>query len=335
METNAAAADLETEAGGAEELAKSTNCSSLHCPQASGGVAGGDCRAEHKEGKDSTAFFRTTNTTTAASGISLSSSSSNARESKDEGKEYEDGSEPKDKGKRRADDDFIDAGPCNHEKRPPPEDLDDTKLSNPNLREATELAALPPFSSSSSSSATGAASRLSQRRTHGSGNEPGDGGGDALSQTRSGAGSGSGSMRSTLTGPLWWQAVQRWWKRHVSVTVEVKGMRDHLALERTFLGYLRTSIALSMTGVILAQLFRLQHSLHPDAHLGFYVLGIPLASTFIGCAIAVALLGAFRFWRQQSAIIRGKVLAGGWEMLVIMIGSLLVCLVLLVLVALA
>ena len=90
-----------------------------------------------------------------------------------------------------------------------------------------------------------------------------------------------------------------------------------------------------MTGVILAQLFRLQHSLHPDEHLGFYVLGIPLASTFIACAIAVALLGAFRFWRQQSAIVRGKVLAGGWEVLVIMGGSLVVCVVLLVLVGLA
>ncbi|KAK7540788.1 uncharacterized protein J3D65DRAFT_253531 [Phyllosticta citribraziliensis] len=261
-----------------------------------------------------------------ASGLSTGSSASTANKSKEEGKEHQpskpEANKLKDKGKRRADDESIDSGPHEHEERRPKE-LDDTRLSNPNLREATELAALPPFSSSSSSSASGAGSRLPQRRIHGSEDAPGGGdGGDALSQAQSATGSGSSSMRN-LSGPLWWQAVQRWWKRHVSVTVEVKGMRDHLALERTFLGYLRTSIALSMTGVILAQLFRLQHSLHPDAHLGFYVLGIPLASTFIACAIAVALLGAFRFWRQQSAIVRGKVLAGGWEVLVIMVGSLL------------
>ncbi|KAK8164223.1 hypothetical protein IWX90DRAFT_505224 [Phyllosticta citrichinensis] len=308
------------------------------------------------------------------SGLSAGSSTSTARKSKEEGKDIQPSKQEADKltdkGKRRADDESIDIGPHEHEERRA-EELDDTKLSNPNLREATELAALPPFSSSSSSSASGAGSRLSQRRIHGSEDEPGGDGGDALSQPQSATGSGSNSMRN-LSGPLWWQAVQRWWKRHVSVTVEVKGMRDHLgkqaveskppiilflsklrpspavirsnqrpigsrlpALERTFLGYLRTSIALSMTGVILAQLFRLQHSLHPDAHLGFFVLGIPLASTFIACAIAVALLGAFRFWRQQSAIVRGKVLAGGWEVLVIMVGSLLVCVMLLVLVALA
>ncbi|KAK8229474.1 hypothetical protein HDK77DRAFT_430415 [Phyllosticta capitalensis] len=264
----------------------------------------------------------TTSASTAKSTSTSSSRSKTKDDQPDKEKEYgshDSNSKPsKDKGKRRADD-FSNATGAQHKND---DMLDDTKLSNPNLREATELAALPrPFSSSSSSmssSATG--SRVSQRRVY-SGVDATAGGVGSLSQTRSG-GSGSSSVRSNLTGPLWWQGVQRWWGRQVSVTVEVKGMRDHLALERTFLGYLRTSIALSMTGVILAQLFRLQHSLHPDEHLGFYVLGIPLASTFIACAIAVALLGAFRFWRQQSAIVRGKVLAGGWEVLVIMGGSL-------------
>ena len=85
------------------------------------------------------------------------------------------------------------------------------------------------------------------------------------------------------------------------------------ALERTFLGYLRTSLALSMVSVIIAQLFRLQHAQNPNNVFGFFVLGIPLACVCIGAAIFVLLLGAYRFWRQQNAILRGKVHAGGWE----------------------
>jgi uncharacterized membrane protein YidH (DUF202 family) len=96
------------------------------------------------------------------------------------------------------------------------------------------------------------------------------------------------------------------------------------ALERTFMGYLRTSLALSMTGVTIAQLFRLQHSYNPEKDIGFFVTGIPLAACFIMAAIIVLSLGAIRFWRQQRAIVRGNVIAGGWEINVIMMGSILV-----------
>lgn len=79
-----------------------------------------------------------------------------------------------------------------------------------------------------------------------------------------------------------------------------------------------------MTGVMVAQLFRLQHAPKPDPHFGYHALGKPLAAVFILSAIAVTFLGAFRFWRQQNAIVRGKVHAGGWEILAIMVGSLAV-----------
>jgi len=85
------------------------------------------------------------------------------------------------------------------------------------------------------------------------------------------------------------------------------------ALERTFLGYLRTSLALSFVAVIIAQLFRLQHVETPDKIIGYHELGIPLASVCIVASMVVLLLGAVRFWRQQNAILRGKVHAGGWE----------------------
>ncbi|KAF2088104.1 hypothetical protein K490DRAFT_14760, partial [Saccharata proteae CBS 121410] len=112
----------------------------------------------------------------------------------------------------------------------------------------------------------------------------------------------------------WHDGIRRWWARNIRVTVPAEARRDHL-------GYLRTSIALSMVGVIIAQLFRLQHSPTPDPVLGYYVLGIPLGACFIIAAILVAAIGAFRFWRQQNAMTRGKVLAGGWEIYCIMVGS--------------
>lgn len=103
---------------------------------------------------------------------------------------------------------------------------------------------------------------------------------------------------------------------HIKVPVEKR--RDHLALERTYLGYLRTSLALSMVGVMIAQLFRLQTSALPGGGIGYFVLGIPLAACFICGSIVVSVLGALRFWKQQTAMVRGKVWAGGWEVLGIM-----------------
>lgn len=97
-----------------------------------------------------------------------------------------------------------------------------------------------------------------------------------------------------------------------------------IALERTFLAYLRTSLALAMAGVLTAQLFHLQRSVNPNMTMGFFVLGIPLSATFIGFGIVVLLVGAYRFWLQQNAMVRGKIYAGGWDINCIMILSILV-----------
>ncbi|ORY05078.1 hypothetical protein BCR34DRAFT_448932, partial [Clohesyomyces aquaticus] len=132
--------------------------------------------------------------------------------------------------------------------------------------------------------------------------------------------------------PHWYDPVVKFWESQISVTIDEGSHRDHLALERTFLGYLRTSLALAMTGVLTAQLFRLQHSINPSPTFGFFVLGIPLAATFIGLGALVLLIGAFRFWRQQRAMIRGKVHAGGWEITAIMGLSIVLCTVAFVLV---
>ncbi|KAK5278607.1 hypothetical protein LTR16_008431, partial [Cryomyces antarcticus] len=78
-----------------------------------------------------------------------------------------------------------------------------------------------------------------------------------------------------------------------------------------------------MIGVTIAQLFRIQHAPSPSPVFGYFILGKPLAAVFEGAAILMTLLGAYRSWRQQNAMVRGKVWAGGWEILAVMAGSLL------------
>ncbi|KAJ5280649.1 hypothetical protein N7478_006021 [Penicillium angulare] len=111
-----------------------------------------------------------------------------------------------------------------------------------------------------------------------------------------------------------WYRFCRSWTHHVTLTVSQKSNRDHFALERTFLAYIRTSVVIAMQGVVIAQLFRLQESPTDGDRLRFYQVGIPLSVTCYCVAIIVALIGAYRFWRQQNAIARGKVHAGGWEL---------------------
>ncbi|KFY53615.1 hypothetical protein V497_08362 [Pseudogymnoascus sp. VKM F-4516 (FW-969)] len=120
---------------------------------------------------------------------------------------------------------------------------------------------------------------------------------------------------------------KKFWRRQISVVVDQAYNRDHLALERTFLGYLRTSQALSMLGVIISQLFTLQKTISPDPHIGYFVTGKPLGAICQGAAMLTLLLGTFRWWRQQNAITRGKALAGGFELTIIGLVVLLLCLV--------
>ncbi|KAK1072828.1 hypothetical protein LTR74_002343 [Friedmanniomyces endolithicus] len=116
----------------------------------------------------------------------------------------------------------------------------------------------------------------------------------------------------------WYDPVGRLWRHHIRLSVPHVDCRDHLANERTFLGYLRTSLALSMLGITVAQLYRLQHSAVPDAKLGYFILSKPIAGLFQCSAITVVIVGSVRFYRQQHAMSVGKVHVGGWEILSIM-----------------
>jgi hypothetical protein len=46
---------------------------------------------------------------------------------------------------------------------------------------------------------------------------------------------------------------------------------------------------------------------------GFFILGKPLSCICQGAAIFTLAIGAFRTWRSQNAIVRGKAISGGFE----------------------
>ncbi|KAI1374063.1 hypothetical protein F4677DRAFT_178609 [Hypoxylon crocopeplum] len=105
------------------------------------------------------------------------------------------------------------------------------------------------------------------------------------------------------------------WLKHYfpglwSVELENKGSvaRDHLALERTFLAWLRTSLSFASIGIAITQLFRLNTSIAPDDPQFQTIrhVGKPLGATFIGISILILLLGYRRYYQGQQWVIKGK-----------------------------
>ncbi|KAG0001526.1 hypothetical protein BGZ80_009449 [Entomortierella chlamydospora] len=94
-----------------------------------------------------------------------------------------------------------------------------------------------------------------------------------------------------------------------SLTLENKGSiaRDHLANERTFLAWLRSSLSLITVGVSITQLFRLQSSTGSTGELiKISELGRPLGGSFIILGIVFLWLGTSRYFHSQSVLSYGQ-----------------------------
>ncbi|KZP14037.1 hypothetical protein FIBSPDRAFT_698999, partial [Athelia psychrophila] len=78
--------------------------------------------------------------------------------------------------------------------------------------------------------------------------------------------------------------------------------RDHLASERTFLVYVRTSLVIVSTGVALVQLFIVS----PSSSTSVQKLSRPLGAATVALAFSILLVGSVRFFTIQSALTRGK-----------------------------
>lgn len=102
--------------------------------------------------------------------------------------------------------------------------------------------------------------------------------------------------------------------------------RDFLALERTFLGWFRTSVALISFGVIITQLFVLK-DVNPKKGK---ILGVIMACG----GIIVILLGCIRYFEQQRLLVLGKAISGGWyhQLLIITLMLILITLFVMILV---
>ncbi|PBK79302.1 hypothetical protein ARMGADRAFT_1093273 [Armillaria gallica] len=89
----------------------------------------------------------------------------------------------------------------------------------------------------------------------------------------------------------------------ISLTLQNNGSvaRDHLASERTFLAYVRTSLALASAGVALVQFFSIS-SIHPGR---IQIYARPIGAATIVLAIILLVIAVIRFFSVQTYLTRG------------------------------
>ncbi|CCL99461.1 uncharacterized protein FIBRA_01479 [Fibroporia radiculosa] len=97
------------------------------------------------------------------------------------------------------------------------------------------------------------------------------------------------------------EALQR--NLNPALTLENSGSvaRDHLASERTFLAYVRTSLAIASTGVALVQLFTIAGS----TNQALQKYSRPLGATIIAIGLCTLILGVVRYYTVQHSLVKG------------------------------
>ncbi|PPQ99190.1 LOW QUALITY PROTEIN: hypothetical protein CVT26_014113 [Gymnopilus dilepis] len=92
----------------------------------------------------------------------------------------------------------------------------------------------------------------------------------------------------------------------ISLRLENSGSvaRDHLASERTFLAYMRTSLAIASSGVALVQFFSAAALPKGSTHrLHHYIR--PLGASTVVVGLVVLFIGVVRYFTVQSALTKG------------------------------
>jgi len=120
-----------------------------------------------------------------------------------------------------------------------------------------------------------------------------------------------------------WNAFRGWEQDNLELVLENKQSvaRDHLANERTYLAWLRTSLSFASIGVAITQLFRLSTTIQPGTPPKGYAelrrLGRPLGACFVGIAVLVLALGVHRYFTSQYWMTQGKFPASRGAVLVV------------------
>ncbi|KAK6204990.1 uncharacterized protein RJT21DRAFT_111533 [Scheffersomyces amazonensis] len=130
--------------------------------------------------------------------------------------------------------------------------------------------------------------------------------------------------------------------KFTSLSLENKASvaRDHLANERTFLAWLRTSLSFITIGIGVTQLLRLEDKsssvsvngavliLTPDdTSASIYKYGKPLGSIFIVLGIITLLFGVVRFFQVQTMLTKNYYPASRLSILILITAVLIVILV--------
>ncbi|KAI0351422.1 hypothetical protein OH77DRAFT_936517 [Trametes cingulata] len=101
---------------------------------------------------------------------------------------------------------------------------------------------------------------------------------------------------------LRWRKLLEDWKLWMTLENSGSVARDHLASERTFLAYARTSLTIASTGVALVQLFTLSAA---TANKDMERFARPLGAVIIVLGMLTLGVGVFRYFLVQDALIRG------------------------------
>jgi uncharacterized membrane protein YidH (DUF202 family) len=107
------------------------------------------------------------------------------------------------------------------------------------------------------------------------------------------------------------------WSKSIRLIIHENECRDHFALERTYLAYVRTASAFAQVGVAVAQLFRLNTANSGEILPSSLKIGNVMGAATEGIAIVVMLTGSIYFLKQQHALVKGGIISRGWDIVLL------------------